>query len=178
MSRVGQKVVEIPAGVNVKVDGKKVTIKGPLGELEIVIPDRLDVKVEGQKVGVVRGNDSAECKSLHGLTRTLILNMISGVVKGFLKELEIQGVGFKAVLQGQNLVFNLGYSSPIEYVIPAGIKVSVKDGVLLGVQGADKQKVGEVAAHIRSFYPVEPYKGKGIRYKNEYVRRKAGKTVA
>lgn len=178
MSRVGQKPVEIPSGVQVKLDKNMVGVKGPLGDLSMDVPHGIELKMTDGKVIVNRSGDSREERSLHGLVRTLVANMIAGVVKGFSKDLEIQGVGFKAALQGQKLVLSLGFSSPIEYVIPAGIKITVSEGVNLVVQGADKQKVGEVAAYIRSLFPAEPYKGKGIRYKNEYVRRKVGKTVA
>lgn len=179
MSRIGQQPIVIPAGVDVKVEGKKVLVKGPLGQLGQEVPACIDVKVNNGKIEFVRDGDEREQKSQHGLIRTLTANMVLGVTKGYTSELEIQGVGFKASIQGQKIVISLGYSSPIEYMIPEGVKIAVDaNGVNLVVKGCDKQKVGEVAARIKSFYPVEPYKGKGIRYKNQYVRRKEGKTVA
>ena len=179
MSRIGQQSIVIPAGVDVKMEGKKLLVKGPLGQLVQDVPGCIDVKVNSGKVEFTREGDEREQKSQHGLIRTLAANMILGVTKGYTSELEIQGVGFKASIQGQKIVIALGYSKPVEYLIPEGVKTTVDaNGVNLVVKGCDKQKVGEVAARIKSFYPVEPYKGKGIRYKNQYVRRKEGKTVA
>ena len=176
MSRVGQKPVEIPSGVTVTVNGADVKVKGAKAELAMVMPAGVSAAVEGGKV-VVKVADE-EYGNLHGLTRTLIANMIEGVTKGYSKDLEIQGVGFKAALAGSKLQMWLGFPKPVEFVIPEGIKVVVTDSTAMSVSGADKQKVGDVSARIRSYFPAEPYKGKGIRYKGEYVRRKVGKTVA
>jgi large subunit ribosomal protein L6 len=178
VSRIGEQVIEVPKGVTVTVDGQKVSVKGPLGELSLSMMAGMKAGLQDGKVAVVREGDTWERKSGHGLTRTLIRNMIDGVSKGFSKELEIQGVGFKGEARGQKLVLSLGFSRPVEYDIPQGIKVTVDQGIALKVTGVDKAKVGDVAARIRAFYRAEPYKGKGIRYKGEYVRRKVGKTVA
>lgn len=178
MSRIGNMPIEIGSGVDVKVDGSRVVVKGPKGTLEATVSELLNVKVEGGKVIVESRGDSREHRSQHGLGRTLIANMIAGVTAGFSKELEIQGVGFKANMAGNKLTLALGYSHIIELVAPEGIKIEVTDNTKLKIEGADKQKVGEVAARIRAFYPAEPYKGKGVRYKDERVRRKEGKTVA
>jgi large subunit ribosomal protein L6 len=179
MSRVGQKPIDIPPGVTVNVDGMTISAKGPHGESNLKFHDSLGVRMDGGKVIVSRNNDILESSSLQGLTRTLIANLLAGVAKGYQKELEIQGVGFKVSLQGQMLSFLLGFSAPVKYPIPQGIKISVDGtGTHLVVSGPDKQKVGDVAARIHSFFPAEPYKGKGIRFKGEYVRRKVGKTVA
>ena len=177
MSRVGQKPIEIPSGVTVTISGQDVRVKGPKGELALVMPHEISAIVEGAKVNVKLEKDS-ESGNLHGMTRTLVANMIEGVTKGYGKELEIQGVGFKAALQGQKLQMWLGFPKPVEYQIPEGIKIVVTENTAIAVSGADKQKVGDVSARIRSYFPAEPYKGKGIRYKGEYVRRKVGKTVA
>lgn len=176
MSRVGQKPVEIPSGVTVTVNGSDVRVKGAKAELAITMASGVSAVVEGGKV-IVKIADE-EKGNLHGLTRTLIANMIEGVTKGYSKALEIQGVGFKAAIQGQKLQMWLGFPKPVEYTIPDGIKVVVTEGTAMVVSGADKQMVGDVSARIRSYFPAEPYKGKGIRYKGEYVRRKVGKTVA
>lgn len=178
MSRIGNAPVDIASGVEVKVADGKVVVKGPKGTLQTNVPEVLDVAVEGGKVVVTRKGEARLHKSQHGLTRTLIANMIEGVTKGYTKELEIQGVGFKAAIAGQKLTLALGYSHIIELVAPEGVKIEVADNTNVKVSGADKQKVGEVAARIRSYYPAEPYKGKGVRYKGEHVRRKEGKTVA
>ncbi len=179
MSRVGQKPVSIPEGVAVSVVDGKVVVKGRLGEITQNIPLGVKVVVDAGKVSVVRDNDLAQAKSLQGLIRSLIVNMIKGIASGFSKDLEIQGVGFKAIAEKQDVLLSLGFSSPVRYVVPAGVKVAIGDsGTTLVVSGADKQAVGDAAARIRSFFPAEPYKGKGIRYKNEHVRRKVGKTVA
>ena len=178
MSRIGKKPVTIPSGVSVSVQGAKVLAKGPQGEVDFDVHPDVTVSVaNGQALVSVTG-DTRQIKSLHVLTLSLVANMVEGVNKGYKKDLEIQGVGFKAAMQGTKLVLALGFSSPKEFVIPAGVKVTVDGGVNLTVAGADLQKVGNVAARIRSFYPAEPYKGKGVRYKGEYVRRKVGKTVA
>ncbi len=178
MSRIGNTPIDIASGAEINLADGKVTVKGPKGALEVDLPDVLDVKVEDGKVIVSRKGESREHKSQHGLVRTLIANSIVGVTQGFIKELEIQGVGFKGVMQGRKLTLSLGYSHDIDLEAPDGINIEVTDNVKIKVEGADKQKVGEVAAKIRAYYPAEPYKGKGVRYKGEYVRRKEGKTVA
>ena len=178
VSRIGQKAVEVPKGVTVTVAGQKVAVKGPLGELSLSAVEGIRPEMKEGKVLLQRDGDTWERKSTHGLTRTLISNMIEGVSKGFSKDLEIQGVGFKGEVRGQKLLLSLGFSRPVEYDIPQGIKVAVDQGTAVKVSGIDKAKVGDVAARIRAFYRAEPYKGKGIRYRGEYVRRKVGKTVA
>jgi len=178
MSRIGQKPVDVPSGVTVKVEGPEVSVKGSLGELSLNLPRPIQAAVQDGKVNVTRPNNDRDSRSFHGLARSLIANMIEGVSKGFTKELEVQGVGFKASMRGRTLVLSLGFSSPVEFEVPEGIKIDAGKGTEIIVSGADKQKVGDTAARIRSFSLAEPYKGKGVRYKGEYVRRKVGKTVA
>jgi len=179
MSRVGQKPVDIPPGVTVDIKGVTVSAKGPQGETSVKFHSSLGVRKDGGKVIVSRNDDMRDSSRLQGLTRTLIANLLEGVAKGYKKELEIQGVGFKVSLQGDTLSFLLGFSAPVKYPIPHGIKVSVDGtGTHLVVSGPDKQQVGDVAARMRRFFPAEPYKGKGVRFQGEYVRRKVGKTVA
>jgi len=178
MSRVGQKPIPIPAGVEVKLDGGILSVKGPKGTLTREIPDVFEIRLEPGLITIKPKIASPEFSPLHGLNRRLIANMVEGVTQGFIKELEIQGVGFKGAVQGRKAVFMLGYSSAVEMAIPAGIEIKITENVNIVVSGLDKQSVGDFAAHIRSFYPAEPYKGKGIRYKGEYIKRKVGKTVA
>jgi large subunit ribosomal protein L6 len=178
MSRIGNTPIEIASGAEATIAEDKVMVKGPKGALEVSVPDVLDVKIEDGKIIVSRKGETRLHKSQHGLIRTLIANMVTGVTQGFIKELEIQGVGFKAILAGTKLTLSLGYSHTIELVAPDGVNIEVTDATKLKIEGADKQKVGETAAKIRAYYPAEPYKGKGVRYKGEYVRRKEGKTVA
>ena len=179
MSRIGKQPVVIPAGVTVTADGNAVTVKGKLGELSRVFQKGINVKVEDGRVLVSRADDSRMQKSCHGLSRTLVRNMIEGVTNGYKKALSIEGTGFKAVLQGTKLSLSLGFASPKEYAIPEGIKVTVDpNGLVVNVEGIEKELVGEAAARIRSYYPAEPYKGKGIKYVGEQIRRKQGKTVA
>ena len=179
MSRIGKQPVVIPAGVTVTADGNAVTVKGKLGELSRVFQKGINVKVEDGRVLVSRADDSRMQKSCHGLSRTLVKNMIEGVTNGYKKALSIEGTGFKAVLQGTKLSLSLGFASPKEYAIPEGIKVTVDpNGLVVNVEGIEKELVGEAAASIRSYYPAEPYKGKGIKYVGEQIRRKQGKTVA
>jgi large subunit ribosomal protein L6 len=178
MSRIGQKPVDVPAGVTVGLEGTTVRVKGPKGELLLNVPTGVKASVADGKVNVSRADDLRVTRGCHGLTRTLIANMIEGVTKGFSKDLEIQGVGFKAAVQGRKLVLSLGFSIPVEYSLPDGVNAAVDGATKIVVSGPDKQKVGDAAARIRSFYPAEPYKGKGVRYKGEYVRRKVGKSVA
>ena len=176
MSRIGRQPVVIPAGVTVTVaDGNKVTVKGPKGTLERVLAPEMDIKVENDTVVVTRPNDLKKMKSLHGLTRTLINNMVTGVSNGFAKDLEVNGVGYRAAKQGKKLTLNLGYSHPVEMEDPEGIETKV-DGNKIIVSGISKEKVGQFAAEIRDKRRPEPYKGKGIKYETEVIRRKVGKT--
>ena len=160
------------------MNGATVSVKGPLGELTADMPGNMTVGVEGAVVTVQRPDEKRESRSFHGLARSLVANMIEGVSKGFSKQLEIEGVGYRASVQGQTLEMAVGYSSPVVYAIPDGVKCEVENNTKIKVSGADKQKVGEVAARIRDFAPAEPYKGKGIKYVGERIRRKVGKTVA
>ncbi len=179
MSRIGQKPIDVPAGVEVRVDGQQAIVKGPKGELTVDIAGGIDVSVEEKQVVVTRSGDDREQKSLHGLMRSLIANAAEGVSKGFEKQLEITGVGFRASVQGQTLNMSVGLSSPVVYTAKDGVSLSVNDsGTVITVSGSDKQAVGETAARIRGFRPAEPYKGKGVQYKGERIRRKVGKTVA
>ncbi len=176
MSRIGKMPIAIPAGVTVAVaENNKVTVKGPKGTLERVLPAEMDIKVEGAEVVVTRPNDLKKMKSLHGLTRTLINNMVVGVTAGYSKVLEVNGVGYRASKQGKKLTLNLGYSHPVEMEDPEGIE-SVVDGNKITINGIDKEKVGQYAANIRDKRRPEPYKGKGIKYADEVIRRKVGKT--
>ena len=176
MSRIGRQPVVIPAGVTVTVaDGNVVTVKGPKGTLERVLAPEMDIKVENDTVVVTRPNDLKQMKSLHGLTRTLINNMVTGVSQGYTKELEVNGVGYRAAKQGNKLVLNLGYSHVVEMIDPEGIETAV-DGNKITVKGINKEKVGQFAAEIRDKRRPEPYKGKGIKYVDEVIRRKVGKT--
>lgn len=177
MSRIGKQPVAIPPNVKVEVKGQKVFVEGPKGRLDWELPKRTSLKVQDGKIVVSRDGDDARAKALHGLSRALVNNMVRGVSEGFVKKLEIQGVGFKAAVQGDNVTMTLGYSHPIVYPIPNQIKVTVQDNTKITVEGPDKQVVGEVAAELRAFYPPEPYKGKGVRYVGERVVRKEGKTV-
>ncbi len=178
MSRVGKNPVEVPSGVTVGIKGSQVTVKGGKGELQLTLAQGIEAKLEGQQVLVSRSGDEKEARALHGTMRSLIANMVEGVDKGFKKELEIQGVGFRGQLQGTTLILALGYSHPIEFPVPEGLNIELPDPTKIIVSGVDKQAVGQASARIRSYFPAEPYKGKGIRYKGEHVRRKAGKTVA
>lgn len=178
MSRIGKKPVTIPAGVQAGLDKGTLKLKGPKGELSYVIPTDVTVSVESGEINVAAANSGTFARAMHGTVRSLISNMIKGVSAGYTRELEIQGVGFKANVQGQKLNLALGYSHPIDFMIPQGITVKVNENTNIVVSGADKQMVGQVSAQIRSYYPAEPYKGKGVRYKGEHVRRKAGKAVA
>ena len=176
MSRIGMKPVPVPAGVKVTDSGKEVTVEGKLGKLTLVLPEAISAAVEGNEVKVSRVSDEGNNKALHGLFRSLIKNNIIGVSEGYKKELQIVGVGYKAVLAGNKLTLSLGYSHDIVYPVPEGIKVQVTDGTKLQITGIDKQLVGEVAASIRKFKKPEPYKGKGVRYSDEHVVIKPGKT--
>jgi large subunit ribosomal protein L6 len=177
MSRIGKIPVPIPPKVKVGVRDRKVTVEGPKGKLEFALPKRTSAAVEGDRVVVRADGDDAEAKSLHGLSRAIVNNMVRGVSEGFVKKLEIQGVGFKAAVQGKHVNLSLGYSHPINYPIPDQIKVTVEENTKITVEGPSKEVVGRVASEIRSYYPPEPYKGKGVRYLGEHVVRKEGKTV-
>ena len=178
MSRIGKMPVVIPAGVTVTANGGQMTVKGSLGELARELPEGITARVDAGKVLVARTDDSRGQKSRHGLSRTLVVNMIQGVTKGYRKELVIEGTGFKAAVQGAKLQLWLGFAAPKDFTIPKGIKVTEKQGVQLTVDGIDKELVGDTTARIRGFFPAEPYKGKGIKYVGEQIRRKQGKTVA
>lgn len=178
MSRIGRKPVPVPAGVQVTVQGAKVNVKGPKGELARELPPFLKAQVKDGQVVLTCSREDKFGSAVYGTHRSLIANMVSGVHHGYAKELEIQGVGYRAALQGKKLVLTLGFSHPIEYPVPEGIVVKVADNTGISVSGADKHLVGQVAARIKAFCPPEPYKGKGIRFKGEHVRRKVGKTVA
>ncbi|MBC9874427.1 50S ribosomal protein L6 [Macrococcoides bohemicum] len=176
MSRVGKKIIEIPAGVDIKIDGNTVTVKGPKGELTNTFNEEMTYKLEDNTLEVVRPSDSKAHKTIHGTTRALIANMVEGVSKGFEKNLELIGVGYRAQMQGKNLILNVGYSHPIEIVAEDGITLSVDKNTKVKVEGISKERVGAIASNIRATRPPEPYKGKGVRYEGEYVRRKEGKT--
>ena len=176
MSRIGRMPIAVPAGVTVEIaENNKVTVKGPKGTLERVLPSEMDIKLENGEVVVTRPNDLKKMKSLHGLTRTLIANMVTGVTEGYAKTLEINGVGYRAHKQGKKLVLSLGYSHPVEMEDPEGLESVVEDNKIT-VKGIDKEKVGQYAAEIRGKRAPEPYKGKGIKYADEVIRRKVGKT--
>ena len=177
MSRIGVKPITIPAGVKVTVNGQDVAVEGKLGKLAYTLPANIAAVVDGSEVKVSRKEDADELKAMHGLARSLVKNMVVGVSEGYKKELQIVGVGYKATLAGTKLTLNLGYSHAIVYDVPAGLKLTVTDGVKILIEGADKQLVGEAAARIRKFKKPEPYKGKGVKYEGEYIRRKEGKTA-
>ena len=177
MSRIGRMPIAIPAGVTVDIaENNKATVKGPKGTLERVLPEEMDIKLDGETVVVSRPNDLKRMKSLHGLTRTLIANMVKGVTDGYEKVLEINGVGYRAQKQGKKLVLSLGYSHPVEMEDPEGLETVVEGTNKITVKGIDKEKVGQFAAEIRDKRRPEPYKGKGIKYADEVIRRKVGKT--
>lgn len=179
MSRIGKNPVPVPAAVQADVQGQTLKVKGPKGELTYTAPAGVTLKKEGDELVVERVNNSKKLRALHGTVRALAANMVTGVTDGYTKELEIQGVGFKAALKGKTVVLNLGFSHEIVYEIPEGVTVEVDgSGTNVKITGCDKQKVGQAAAQMRSYYKAEPYKGKGVRYKGENVRRKAGKAVA
>jgi large subunit ribosomal protein L6 len=175
MSRVGNKPVDLPDGVNVEIDGHAVTVKGTKGELNRQFNERIGFDLDNGVVTVTRPDDTRESRALHGLSRALLANMVTGVSDGFRKELEIQGVGYRASLKGSGVELLVGFSHPVVVEAPAGITFEVPEQTKIIVSGIDKEQVGQVAANIRKVRPPEPYKGKGIRYSGEYVRRKAGK---
>ena len=175
MSRIGKRPIEVPAGVTVTLDPGRVTVHGPRGELRQAVPQRIKIAQEDGTITITRPTERGEDRALHGLTRTLIANMVEGVTKGFEKRLEIQGVGYRAALAGTNLELNVGYSHPVRITPREGIEFEVPAPTQIVVRGIDKQLVGQTAAEIRKVRPPEPYKGKGIRYEGEFVRRKVGK---
>lgn len=175
MSRIGKQPIPIPKAVTINIDGQTVNVKGPKGELTQELPPEIKFEQEGEEIVVTRRNESRNARQRHGLVRTLIANMVEGVSNGYQKKLEIQGVGYRASLQGQKLVMALGYSHPVEFEPPAGIQFAVEGNTNVTVTGIDKALVGNTAATVRAARPPEPYKGKGVRYAGEQVRRKAGK---
>ena len=177
MSRIGKKPIAIPAGVDVKINGSEVTVKGPKGELKDTFSADMSIVMENNEIVVSRPSDNKEHRALHGLTRTLIANMVEGVSVGYKKELEVNGVGFRAQKQGNNLVMNLGFSHQVIMPEIDGITIEVPNNNSIIISGADKQKVGQFAAEVREKRPPEPYKGKGIKYVGEYIRRKEGKAA-
>ncbi|MGH2403416.1 MAG: 50S ribosomal protein L6 [bacterium] len=177
MSRIGKRPVPLPAGVTATIDGPTITLKGPRGEIQRTFHPELSLQLEDRTVTVRRPSDEARHKALHGLTRTLVANMVEGVTQGFSRSLEIQGVGYKAEVKPFGVQLIVGFSHPVAYRAPQGITISVTNNVQVKIEGVDKELVGQVAAELRSIRPPEPYKGKGIRYVGEHVRRKAGKTA-
>jgi large subunit ribosomal protein L6 len=175
MSRIGRLPITVPSGVDVKIDGAEVTVKGPKGTLSHTVAEPIEVKLEDGKVTVERPNDINTVRALHGLTRSLLNNMVVGVTEGYSKTLVIQGVGYRAIAKGKNIEFSLGYSHPILVEAPEGITFTVEKPTQVKVEGIDKQKVGETAANIRKLRKPDPYKGKGVRYEGEQIRRKVGK---
>lgn len=178
MSRIGKQPIRIPQGVTISVAEGSVSVKGPKGQLSTRIPPRVSLTVADGEVRVERPDDRKPTRALHGLARALVANMVKGVTESFVKQLEIQGVGYRADVQGKKLTLNVGYSHPVEMQVPEGIAVSIERNVAIRIEGADRQSVGQFAADVRSVRPPEPYKGKGIRYADEHVRRKVGKAGA
>ncbi|MCB1127369.1 MAG: 50S ribosomal protein L6 [Verrucomicrobiae bacterium] len=177
MSRVGKLPISLPPKVKASVDGQRVLVEGPKGKLTFDLPRRTAATIEDGQIKVTRASDEPEVRALHGLGRAILNNMVKGVHEGYVRRLEIHGVGFKAAVQGEKITMNLGYSHPIVYPIPAGVSVKVEENTKVVIEGADKQAVGLVASELRGFYPAEPYKGKGVRYAGERIVRKEGKTV-
>lgn len=178
MSRIGKKPIAVPQGVKVEIIQRQVSVEGPKGKLSQLVSDRMSVELKDSQVFVKRNVDTKFDRALHGLTRALILNMVRGVTEGYVKELEIVGVGFKAQIQGNVLTMQLGFSHPVNFPVPEGVKIETPKPTQIIVRGIDKALVGKVASEIRSIYPPEPYKGKGIRYFGEYVKKKVGKAQA
>ena len=175
MSRIGKKAVAVPSGVTVTIDGQTVTIKGPKGQLSWTVAEEIEVKQEGAELQLSKRVDSTRAQAMWGLSRTLVSNMVTGVTEGFTKVLEITGVGYRANAQGKNLKLQLGYSHDVDFAVPEGIEIKTPDNTTIEISGIDKQKVGQVAAEIRRWRKPEPYKGKGIKYRGEYIFRKEGK---
>ena len=178
MSRIGKKPVIIPKDVKIEIKDGSVFVEGPKGKLNLALPNRISIELKDNQVFLKRRADTKLDKSLHGLCRALVLNMVKGVTEGYTKELEIIGVGFRAQVQGNNLNMQLGFSHPVNLAIPEGIKIETPKQTQIVIRGIDKEKVGKVASEIRSIYPPEPYKGKGIRYAGEYIKKKVGKAQA
>ena len=179
MSRIGNKSIGLPEKVSVSIDDSaQITVEGPKGKLSWELPEGLSFDQEDGSVSIGRASEERRLRALHGTARALVANMVTGVSEGFSRELEIQGVGFRAAVKGKVLDLNLGYSHPVEHPIPDDLKVTVEENTKIKVEGIDKQRVGQFAADVRAYYPPEPYKGKGVRYVDEYVRRKEGKSVA
>ena len=177
MSRIGRQPVVIPKGVQVTAQDGSVKVKGPKGELSMALVSGVSLAITETEAVVKLERDDRNANAVYGLTRAILANLVHGVGQGFQKSLEIQGTGYRAALSGKNLVLQLGYSHPVEYPVPDGVQIKVDTPTKLTVSGADKQQVGQVAAHIRGFRPPEPYKGKGVRYEGEYIKRKAGKSA-
>jgi len=176
MSRIGKRPIPVPEKVEVSIEGRHVRVKGPKGQVAVQIPARIDARLEDGRIVVTRPTDQPRDKALHGLARTLVSNMVEGVTEGYSRRLEIVGVGYRAEGSGRKVKLSLGFSHPIEHEAPEGIEIVTPQPTVIEVRGADKQLVGQVAAEIRGYRTAEPYKGKGIRYEGEHVRRKAGKT--
>ncbi len=176
MSRIGRKPIAVPDKVEVTTAGRDVTVKGPKGQVTTRLPETVSIDIQDREIVIGRGGDETRHRSLHGLARTLVANMIQGVTVGFSRRLEIIGVGYRAEASGRKVRLSLGFSHPIEYAAPEGVEIATPQPTVIEVRGADKVAVGQVAADIRAFRPAEPYKGKGVRYEGEFVRRKAGKT--
>lgn len=178
MSRIGNKTISLPEKVTITTgDGSRLSVEGPKGKLEWVLPEGISLEQNDGEVEVKRLSEDRKVRALHGLSRSLVANMVEGVSAGFAKDLEIQGVGFRAAVKGKALDLSLGFSHPVEHPIPDDLTVTVTENTKIRVEGIDKQKVGQFAAHVRAYYPPEPYKGKGVRYAGEHVRRKDGKSV-
>lgn len=178
MSRIGKKIIDLPGTVKIAISPEGgVKVEGPKGKLEWTLPKQISARIENSTILVERSNEGRSARALHGLSRALVANMVAGVSTGFVKELEIHGVGFKAAVQGSALNLSLGFSHPVLFPIPEGIKITVADNTKIRIEGIDKKVVGQVAADIRAYYPPEPYKGKGVRYSGEKIVRKEGKTV-
>jgi large subunit ribosomal protein L6 len=177
MSRIGRAPIAVPAAVKIITEGQRIQVEGPKGKLAWSLPETINAKLDGETLRITRQTEERSVKALHGLSRALVANMVLGVTNGFTRELEIVGVGFKAALQGKQLTLNVGYSHPVVIPIPEGITLEVPKPTIVIIKGVDKQQVGQFAANIRGVYPPEPYKGKGIRYQGEVVRKKAGKAA-
>ena len=177
MSRIGRQPIPVPDNVEVLIDGREVRVKGPNGEVVGIMPERIATSHENGEIRIARRSNLAQDRALHGLARTLVANMVHGVTEGYEKRLEIEGVGYRAEASGAKIKLSLGFSHSIEYDVPDGVEVTTPRPTQIVVKGADKQKVGQVAAELRAFRPAEPYKGKGIKYEGEHIRRKAGKTA-
>jgi len=178
MSRVGKRPIDVPSGIKAGKEGNKIKVEGKGKTLEHIVPDDFTVEITGNMITITRPSDSRIHRALHGTTRSLIQNMVTGLNEGFDKKLQIQGVGYKAQLKGKTLILDIGFSHSINFTPPEDVTIEIPTPTEIVVKGVDKQKVGEIAAEIRNFYPPEPYKGKGIRYEGEYVRQKQGKSIA